>query len=294
MSKQSPELILGIPHRRKDRIWGQVPYLKSMVHLLAILATILLWACDEDKPRDNFYTDQDPQIYISQPEGRMVMREALKNLENWSNRPHFTYTPFTELIFDAHRNEVEMLDEDNRKGSFELVRLGNGHYRLDNLYELRYNSRNVCWQLFTIGEANPPLTLDGYTMPDTVKISNISAFKYMVHRNLIAGVYHVTDKDGKQILTSTVAFAPDGQLMGVKGFLRYNVVVNGPDANAELMPIELYNSANKLGFFGCFERQDSTLTIYEMHKTKSKNALYQYEKGKQFAKLIKVDGPPIL
>lgn len=95
-------------------------------------------------------------------------------------------------------------------------------------------------------------------------------------------------------MTSTVAFAPDGQLLGVKGFLRYNVVVNGPEADAELMPIELYNSAGKLGFYGCFARQDSILTIYEMQKTQGKNPRYQYEKGKPFAKLIKVDGPPIL
>jgi hypothetical protein len=247
-----------------------------------IILSSVMFSCGNDKPKENFYTEVDPAVFITNPEGRFIVKEAL---ENQLKQTHKVYTPFTELVFDNNRLEVEMVDEDIRRGVFKLNRLGNGHYQLDNLYELKYNPRNDCWQLSIIGESYLPLTLNAFTMPDTLKAGSISGFKYLVQADLIAGVYYVTDKNSKPRTERTVILTEDGQLIGVNGLSRYNILVNNHDD--QLMSIELFDLTNKRSFIGCFERKDSVLSIYHYNEGNP----VQKEKGDLYARLIQISGP---
>lgn len=259
----------------------------KLLWLLLITSVIIQVACSSgDKPTENIRFGNDPSTYITAPEGRFIVRNALLNLDQWAGPPLY-YAPFTELVFAPGSSHVEVINEDLEATDMELIRLGNGHYRLDSSYDLRYNPQSLFWELKIVGEDYPPLVLEGFPMPDTVRLTDISGFKFLAHERLIAGTYFVKNKRDSVIKSQTVSFCGDGQLRGVQRFVKYRLVINGDLAQADLMPIQLFDAGNNEVFYGGIERKDSVLTIYRLKPEGAPDEKPYYRKGEVFATLIK-------
>lgn len=256
------------------------------VAALALLNCMIVSCSSGDKPTENIRFGNDPATYITAPEGRFIVRNALLNLDIWSETKQY-YAPFTELVFAPGSTHVEVINEDLESDEMQLIRLGNGHFRLDSAYDLRYNPQSLFWELKIIGEDYPPLVLEGFTMPDTVRLGDISGFKFLAHERVIAGTYYVKTKRDSVIRSQTVSFCGDGQLRGVQRFVKYRLIVNGDLAQADLMPIQLFDAGNNDVFMGGIERHDSVLNIYRFKNLNKPDEKPYYQKDELFASLIK-------
>lgn len=225
-------------------------------------------------------------LSITQPEGRFIVFEGLQKYKNWGIRNQI-FIPFTELVFDSRRTEVEIINEDMEATSYQLRSFGNGVYRLDSLYELRYNTNAMSWTLHELGSEASALVLEKITLPDTARMSGVSGFKYRFQKDFIAGIYHVANKEGVFDTTQTIAFAPDGQLIGVKELQRYNCIVNGDMAESDLMPIQFYNRADSPAMLVGYEASADGMTLWKLKNSAGKDEKPYYVKGELYGRLKK-------
>lgn len=252
---------------------------------LTMALVLLLASCGQKETTHQDKSAADYSLAITQPSGRFIIYEALSAYKSWDPQARKSI-PFTELVFDINRPEVEALLEDGEHSSFMLIRMGNGAFRLDSLYDLRYDQQALCWRIYPKDVPEESYTLEAFTLPDTAKMSAVSGFKFRLQRDLLAGIYTVADKNGEFNEDNTIAITADGQLVGVKDLSRYNLVLNGEFSNSDLIPMQLFNRANKpVALVGTEFRSDSSITLWRMKDSAPKGALPYLKASVPYARL---------